>query len=163
VNIQFPKFQQIILHPIKFRFFLLQKLPAAWLAGLRMKKFEAEEAVVTVSYKWLTQNPFKSMYFAVQSMAAEMSTGMLAFGQIFERSPAVSMLVVGMDAKFHKKAIGKISFTCKEGMMIAHAIEASILTGEGQTINCYSVGTNEMGEIVSEFWFAWSFKAKINK
>jgi hypothetical protein len=161
VNPQFPTFQKIILHPIKFRFFLLQKLPAAWIAGLRMKKFEAEEAAVTVSYKWLNQNPFKSMYFAVQSMAAEMSTGMLAFGQIFERNPSVSMLVVGMEAKFHKKATDKITFTCHEGVLISHAIEEAIRSGEGQTITCYSAGKNEVGEIVSEFWFTWSFKAKI--
>jgi hypothetical protein len=162
VNPQFPKFQKIIQHPIKFGFFLMQKLPAAWIAGLRMEKFEAEEAAVTVSYKWLNQNPFKSMYFAVQSMAAEMSTGMLAFGQVFERNPSVSMLVVGMEAKFHKKAVDKITFTCNEGILIANTIDEAILVGEGQTIQCYSVGKNQVGEIVSEFWFTWSFKAKIN-
>ena len=161
MNPQFPKFQKIILHPIKFRFFLFQKLPAAWIAGLRMKKFEADEASVTVSYKWLNQNPFKSMYFAVQSMAAEMSTGMLAFGQIFERNPSISMLVVGMEAKFQKKATDKITFTCSDGVLIAHAIEEAIRSCEGQTIKCYSVGKNENEEIVSEFWFIWSFKAKI--
>jgi hypothetical protein len=161
VNPQFPKFQNIILHPIKFRFFLFQKLPAAWIAGLRMKKFEADEASVMVSYKWLNQNPFKSMYFAVQSMAAEMSTGMLAYGQIFERNPSISMLVVGMEAKFQKKATDKITFICSDGVLIAHAIEEAIRSGEGQTIKCYSVGKNENEEIVSEFWFTWSFKAKI--
>jgi hypothetical protein len=160
VNAQFPKFQKIINHRLKFRFFLLQKLPAAWIAGLRMQQFEAEEAIVTVSYQWLNQNPFRSMYFAVQSMAAEMSTGMLAFGQIYERNPSVSMLVVGMEAKFHKKVIGKTSFTCKDGLQIASAIEEALHTGEGQTIKCYSAGKNEDGEIVSEFWFTWSFKAK---
>jgi hypothetical protein len=161
VNPQFPKFQKIILHPIKFWFFLFMKLPAAWMAGLRMKKFEADEAVVTVSYKWLTQNPFQSMYFAVQSMAAEMSTGMLAFGQVYQRSPAVSMLVVGMESKFHKKATDKIEFTCNEGHLIANAVEESMRLGEGQTIKCYSVGKNQAGEVVSEFWITWSFKAKI--
>lgn len=142
---------------------MMKKLPAAWIAGLRMKKFEEEEASVTVSYKWLNQNPFKSMYFAVQSMAAEMSTGMLAFGQIFERDPSISMLVVGMESKFHKKAIDKIEFTCKEGILIANAIEEALRVGEGQTIKCYSVGKNQAGEIVSEFWFTWSFKVKLNK
>jgi hypothetical protein len=161
VNPQFPKFQKIILHPLKFWLFLFMKLPAAWMAGLRMKKFEADEAVVTVSYKWLTQNPFQSMYFAVQSMAAEMSTGMLAFGQVFERTPSVSMLVVGMESKFHKKAIDTITFTCNEGLLIANAIEDALRLGEGQTIRCYSVGKNHAGEIVSEFWVTWSFKAKI--
>jgi len=160
VNPQFPNFQKIILHKVKFGFFLLKKLPAAWIAGLRMKEFEEGYASVTVSFKWLNQNPFKSMYFAVQSMAAEMSTGMLAFGQIFERNPSVSMLVVGMEAKFHKKAMDKITFTCDQGALIANTIEEALRTGEGQTIQCYSVGKNQAAEIVSEFWFTWSFKAK---
>jgi len=107
VNPAFSAFQKIINHPIKFGFFLFQKLPAAWIAGLKMQKFVAAEAVVSVKYKWLTQNPFRSMYFAVQAMAAEMSTGMLAFGQIYQRNPAVSMLVVGMEAKYHKKPLVK--------------------------------------------------------
>lgn len=163
MNPQFPTFQKIILHPVKFGFFLLQKLPAAWVAGLRMKKFEVDEAIVSVRFKWLNQNPFKSMYFAVQSMAAEMSTGMLAFGQIYKRNPSVSMLVVGMEAKFHKKAIGTINFTCNEGILIADTIEKALSSGEGQTIQCYSVGKNNAGETVSEFWFTWSFKCKTTK
>ena len=163
MNPHFPKFQKIILHPLKFGFFLLQKLPAAWMAGLHMKKFKVDEAVVTVRFKWLNQNPFKSMYFAVQSMAAEMSTGMLAFGQIYKRNPSVSMLVVGMEAKFHKKAMDIITFTCSEGVLIADTIEKALSSGEGQTIHCYSVGKNIAGETVSEFWFTWSFKSKTSK
>lgn len=160
MNTHFPSFQKIINNRMKFGFFLLKKLPAAWIAGLRMQKFEAEKAEVTVTYKWLNQNPFRSMYFAVQAMAAEMSTGMLAFGQIYQRDPSVSMLVVGMEAKYHKKAIDKITFTCTDGVEIAEAIEEALKTGEGQTRKCYSVGKNMAGDIVSEFWFTWSFKAK---
>ena len=160
MNPQFSAFQKIILHPFKFGFFLFKKLPAAWIAGLRMKKFEAEECVVIVRHQWLNQNPFQSMYFAVQSMAAEMTTGMLAFGQIYQRNPSVSMLVVGMQSKFHKKATGHITFTCTDGILIANTIEEALSTGQGHSITCYSIGKNKEGEIVSEFWFTWSFKAK---
>ncbi|MEQ1624610.1 MAG: DUF4442 domain-containing protein [Sediminibacterium sp.] len=160
MNPKFENFQKIILHPVKFRFFLLQKLPSALIAGLRVQEITSMEAVITVKHKWLNQNPFRSMYFAVQSMAAEMSTGLLAFGQLYQRNPPVSMLVVGMEAKFHKKAVGKISFYCEDGLAIAKAVEAATQTGQGQTIQCYSIGKNEAGETVSEFWFTWSFKAK---
>jgi hypothetical protein len=160
VNPKFESFQKIIQNPIKFRFFLLQKLPSALIAGLKVQEISTLEAVITVKHKWLNQNPFRSMYFAVQSMAAEMSTGLLAFGQLYQRNPPVSMLVVGMEAKFHKKAVGKISFYCEDGLAISNAIEAASQTGQGQTIQCYSIGKNEAGETVSEFWFTWSFKAK---
>ncbi|OYU55018.1 MAG: hypothetical protein CFE25_12905 [Chitinophagaceae bacterium BSSC1] len=148
------------MHPVKFRFFLLQKLPSALIAGLKVQELSSLGAVITVKHKWLNQNPFRSMYFAVQSMAAEMSTGLLAFGQLYQRNPAVSMLVVGMEAKFHKKAVGNIAFECMDGIAIANAVEAATQTGQGQTIQCYSIGKNEAGETVSEFWFTWSFKAK---
>ncbi|MFX9054098.1 hypothetical protein ABTN50_19255, partial [Acinetobacter baumannii] len=62
---------------------------------MRVKKIDAQTAVITVKHGWINQNPFKSMYFAVQSMAAEMSTGLFAVGQTYKRTPAVSMLIVG--------------------------------------------------------------------
>ena len=34
-----------------------------------------QKAIVTVRHKWFNQNPFKSMFWAVQGMAAELSTG----------------------------------------------------------------------------------------
>ena len=99
---------------------MLQKLPSAFFAGLRIREFDEHRAVVTVRYKWFTQNPFRSMYFAVQSMAAEMSTGLLASGQVYQRNPTVSMLVVGLEAKFFKKATDLIAFTCEDGDRSIH-------------------------------------------
>ena len=139
---------------------MLQRLPSALFAGLRIKIFDEQHAVISVKYKWFNQNPFRSMYFAIQSMAAEMSTGLLASAQVYERSPAVSMLVVGIEAKFLKKAVDTISFACNDGDAIDRIIEESIASGEGKTIICKSIGTNMAGEVVSEFLVTWSFKAK---
>lgn len=162
MNPAFASFRQQINNPVKFRLFMLQKLPSAFFAGLRIREFDEHRAVVTVRYKWFTQNPFRSMYFAVQSMAAEMSTGLLASGQVYQRKPAVSMLVVGLEAKFFKRATDLIAFTCEDGDAIGAVIEASIASGEGKTITCRSVGRNKAGEQVSEFLITWSFKAKSN-
>lgn len=100
------------------------------------------------------------MYFAVQSMAAEMSTGLLASGHVYRREPAVSMLVVGLEAKFYKRVTDIAYFTCEDGDAINTVIESSVTDGAGKTIRCHAVGTNTAGEIVSEFWITWSFKAK---
>ena len=160
MNPYFSQFQKQITHPIKFRLFLLNRLPSALFAGLRIRNFDSEHVVVSVKYKWFNQNPFRSMYFAVQSMAAEMSTGLLASAQVYKRNPSVSMLVVGLEAKFFKKAVDTISFTCADGAAIDKLVEDAILNKEGKTITCKSVGTNIAGEIVSEFLITWSFKAK---
>jgi hypothetical protein len=160
MNPQFDRFHKTITNRFKFAFFKLVKLPAAFIAGLRIGKFTANEAVILVRHNWLNQNPFRSMYFAVQSMAAEMSTGLFAVGQTYKRKPTVSMLVVGIEGKFFKKATGLIAFTCKDGAAVESVIEECIQTGEGRTLACTSVGTNEAGEKVAEFIIHWSFKAK---
>jgi hypothetical protein len=147
-------------HPIKFRMFLLSKLPSAFLSGIRVKDMDERHSVVTVPYKWLSQNPFKSTYFACLAMAAEMSTGILAMAHVYKRKPAISMLVIKMEAEYFKKATGKTAFTCDDGEALLETIEGSIASGEGRTFRAKSTGRNENNEIVAEFYITWSFKAK---
>ena len=153
-------FIRTIKNPMKFRMFLISKLPMGWIAGLKIADVSEEKCTVTIPYKYLTQNPFKSIYFACLSMAAEMSTGVLGMMHIYKSKPAVSILVVVMDAQLIKKATGKISFTCNDGKKIAETINQSIITGEGRTVTAVSSGFSETGEKVAEFKITWSFKAK---
>ena len=139
---------------------MLTRLPSAWFAGLRIESLSAEEAVVSVRYKWFNKNPFRSIYVAVLSMPSEVSTGILCMGALYNRNPAVSMLVVKSDGQYYKKAVGKILFTCSDGKAINDAVEQAITTGESTTINCYTVGKNEQGEVVADFHFTWSFKVR---
>ncbi|MBS1626717.1 MAG: thioesterase [Bacteroidetes bacterium] len=132
----------------------------AFMAGLKVVEISEATASISVKYKWLNKNPFASLYFAVLSMAGEMSTGLLAFGQIYKRKPTVSMLVVKLEAEFYKKAIGKIVFTCADGIKIKNAVDLAIETGNGQTIECIAIGKNEMNENVAMFKITWSFKMK---
>jgi len=156
MNPNFKQFSALISNPISFRFFLFQKLPAAFFAGLRIAHFDANTCTVKIKYSWFSQNPFKSIYFAVEAMAAEMCSGMLAFGQVYKRNPKISMLVVKMEVNFIKKATGTILFSCEDGA----AINESIETGEGKTIVSMSKGKNSANETVAEFLITWSFKAK---
>lgn len=160
MNPGFSSFRQQITNPVKYRLFMLSKLPMGLLSGLKVLELNETLASVSVHFNWLNQNPFRSIYFAVLSMAAELSTGILAFGQVNNRKPAVSMLVVKLEADFYKKAVGKIVFTCMDGDKIADAIEQTLLTGEGVVLQCVSVGINEQNEEVAKFIFTWSFKSK---
>jgi Domain of unknown function (DUF4442) len=155
-------FIQLVKHPFKFRLFLFSKLPAAFFSGVRVKEMDESKCIVSVPFKWLTQNPFRSTYFASLSMAAEMSTGALALAQIYKRNPPVSMLVVKVESEYFKKATDKTYFTCNDGQLFYNAVEESIATGEGRTIRAKSIGVNDKSEVVAEFYITWSFKAKIN-
>jgi hypothetical protein len=155
-----PAFFAIVRNPIKFRLYLLTNLPSAFFAGLRIAEADSGHCIVTVPYKWFTRNPFRSTYFACLSMAAEMSTGLLAMAPIYKSNPKVSMLVVGMETSFTKKATGLTRFICNDGAAIRAAIDKAKATGEAQTVIARSIGTSGNGDIVAEFSLTWSFKAK---
>lgn len=153
-------FIRIAHHPVKFRLFLLRKLPAAFFSGVRVREMDEHHCVVTVPFKWLTQNPFRSTYFASLSMAAEMSTGALGLAHIYKRQPPVSMLVVKVESNYFKKAVGRTKFTCNDGMALKATIEKAISSGEAQSFTARSSGINKDGETVAEFLVTWSFKRR---
>jgi len=156
----FQSFSKRMTSPLKFRMFLLSKLPSAYFSGVRVKSLDENKCEVTVPFKWFSQNPFRSTYFACLSMAAEMSTGALALGHLYKRNPRVSMLVVKTEGEYFKKAIDKTTFVCEEGLQIKKMIEEAVESGDGRTIRAKTIGKNKSGELVAEFFITWSFKAK---
>lgn len=148
------------LTSLKINIFLLFKLPAAFFCGVRVKTISPVSCQVSVKYRWINQNPFHSMYFAVQAMAAELATGALVLHHIKKIGKPVSMLVANNKSNFSKKAVGRILFNCTDGALIESALQKTITTGEGQTLWMKAIGTNENGEQVSEMDFEWSIKVK---
>ncbi|MEZ4875348.1 MAG: DUF4442 domain-containing protein [Flavobacteriaceae bacterium] len=148
------------LTPSKINLFTLLKLPSCYLMGVRVKHISDESCTVTVKHRWINQNPFKSMFWAVQGMAAELSTGALVMGYIKESGKPISMLVANNKATFSKKATGRITFTCHDGERIKQAIQNAIETGEGQTCWMTSEGKNKEGILVSQFQFEWTVKTR---
>ncbi|MGI9546355.1 MAG: DUF4442 domain-containing protein [Flavobacteriaceae bacterium] len=144
----------------KFNTFLFFKLPSAWWCGVRLRQLDSQRAVVCVRYRWINQNPFKSMFWAVQGMAAELSTGALVINQIKATGERISMLVASNRAVFTKKARGKITFSCEDGHLIKKALDETISTAEGRTFWMKSVGHNQQGEAVATFEFEWTVKLK---
>jgi acyl-coenzyme A thioesterase PaaI-like protein len=156
-------FRQLITNPVKLKLFLLKNLPMAYLAGIRIRKLSEQEAQVSIRYKYLTKNPFRSIYFACLAMAAEMASGVLSMMYLYKAQPSVSMLVVGMEAEFSKKAVGTITFTCSDGEAIAAAVQSTQRTGQGSSLQTLSVGRDEQGEEVARFQITWSYKARVVK
>ncbi|MGY8942409.1 MAG: DUF4442 domain-containing protein [Flavobacteriales bacterium] len=147
--------------PKRVNLFMLLKLPLAYISGVRVQTLSEEQATVKITHKWMNQNPFKSMFWAAQGMAAEMSTGVLVMRAIADSKENVSMLVTHQEANFYKKATGKIVFTCKGGNEISKAIKMSKINKEGQVVQLIAEGKNEDGVVVSKFSFEWSLKVKL--
>ena len=144
----------------KINTFTFFKLPSAWWCGVRLKYIDERKAVTAVKHKWFNQNPFKSMFWAVQGMAAELSTGAMVMNEIQKSGKKISMLVANNRATFTKKATVRITFTCDDGLLIADAIKKAMETGEGQTLWMKSIGVNAEGVEVSTFHFEWTVKVK---
>ena len=148
------------MNPQKLNTFLFFKLPAAFWTGVRVQTITDALCVATVRHRWINQNPFNSMYFAVQAMAAELSTGALVMLYIKKSGAPISMLVANNQSNFSKKATGKIIFSCHDGFMVQDAIDEAIKTKQGQTFWMTAVGIDEKGDCVSTFKFEWTVKSK---
>ncbi|WP_317206831.1 DUF4442 domain-containing protein [Niabella pedocola] len=153
-------FFKVLKHPVKFRMFLLSKLPLALFAGLRIRTVNSRQCVVSIRYSWMNKNPFRSTYFAALAMAAELSTGVLAMAATLERPVKVALLVVKLESEYFKKATGNTLFTCNDGDALQNTVQKAIDQKQPQQFTATSTGINEQGEPVAIFRITWSFKAK---
>lgn len=148
------------MNKFQLHLFLFLKIPISWIAGVRLKEMNDEICITKVKFGWLNQNPFNSMFWAVQGMAAEFSTGFLCAEKIRKSGKKISMLVVHNQAEFTKKAVGRVTFSCIQGKELDAVLQKAIETGEGQTLTLFSEGKDQKGDLVSKFAFTWSFKVK---
>lgn len=140
--------------------FLLFKLPSAFICGVRVKSVNNDSCIASVKHRWINQNPFHSIYFAVLAMTAELTTGVLVMYYIKKHKANMSMLVTANQSVFTKKAVGRVFFTCNQGQFIENIILNAIKTNEPQQIELISVGINSQNEQVAEFKFQWSIKTR---
>lgn len=143
----------------KMKLFLWAKLPMAAFSGMKVGKVTPHFAEVILPYRWRSQNPFRSIYFAAQCAAAELSTGLLVLAAK-ENAPPISMLVINFESTFSKKANKTLTFRCEQGPEFIAAIEEAVNTGEGVIFTATSQGILPSGEIASEMKLTWSFKIK---
>lgn len=140
--------------------YLLKNLPSAYLCGVRVHSISDVHCIVRAKHTWFNQNPFKSMYFAVQNMGAELTTGVLVMKAIKESNKKVSMLVLNQKSQFTKKATGVITFKCDDGLMIREKVNEALLTKQGVSFWVRSEGYDEQGDRVGVYDFEWTLKAK---
>ncbi len=152
--------QQSFSRGFKLKWILFWKVPMAFLSGLKITELTEEKCCVAVPYKRLNKNPFRSTYWAVLGMAAEMSTGALLIMYTHKQKPSVATLIVSCRAEFVKKATDVTTFVCHDGLKIKNALLQAIETNEPQLVECKVRGKNEAGEDVAYFGFTWSVKVR---
>jgi len=144
----------------KINALLLFKLPLAYIAGVRATYLDSEKCVASVKFRWINQNPFNSMYWAVQGMAAELTTGALVIAKIRESEHSISMLLASSEGSFKKRVTGKVTFTCNDGELVDQVIKKAVKTGEGESVMMNAVGIDKEGNEMSNFSFEWTIKVR---
>lgn len=146
--------------PSSIKFYTLFKLPAAYFTGVRVRSIDEKQCTVRVRLNFMNKNPFRSMFWAVQGMAAELSTGALIMHALHGSNTTASMLVIENKATFSKKAVGRIRFSCNQGEAVLSAIHAAKEANAPQQLWLHANGLDEAGEEVSSFSFLWTIKVK---
>lgn len=141
----------------KIKLYFLFKLPSVFFWGGRVKLLTHQRCEMTMPFRWSTQNPFRSIYFAAQCGIAEFSTGALCKVAMSGRGK-ISMLVSDVHAEFIKKATSKTTFTCEDGAAVIATIDRAIETGAAQKLVMTSTGRMDNGDVVSVTRLTWSFK-----
>ena len=146
-----------IRSPARFLVWSLWKFPSSRFAGLRIDRLDNDACIVSIPGGWRSQNPFKSMYWAVQGMGAELATAGVPLAIVRSIPENVRTLVAGQQSKFIKKAKGRISFTCEDGHLAMEAIERSMKNGKSVNVDISATGHDASGDVVSEWIFNWNF------
>lgn len=148
------------LTPARLNRYTFFKLPAAWWCGVRVVSLDELKCSAVVRLQWINKNPFRSMFWAVQGMAAELSTGVLLMNIVQQEQKNVSMLLLQSKATFTKKAKGKIEFSCDAGELVSSTMKRLFENDGPQTLWLQSKGIDAQGDCVATFDFEWTLLEK---
>lgn len=148
-----------MMNPLKFRWFLLTKLPSVLFWGVKVNRLDQSYCELSLPYRWSTKNPFRSIYFAALSGTAELASGILCMLHL-TGTGSFSMLVTGFEANFYKKATGTTRFICKDGDKLRAMLNTLKEPGQTATFIMEVVGLNAEGNSIGAFKLTWSFKKK---
>ncbi len=144
--------------PGQLRRFLFFRLPLAWIMGLKLASKAGEMPKVKLPFHRLNFNPFRSMYFASQIAAAELSTGLLLWHEL-QDVRAYSMLVTNIEANFTKRGISDLYFICSNKEVLDQALD-QLKAGEIMQIPLKSIGKDSDGNEICNVKITWSVKKR---
>jgi len=152
--------QRVANNRVIFKIVMLFQVPLDFIAGIRLRELNDESCKVSVPYRWLNKNPFKSTFWAILGMAAELSTGALVMMYTYKLVPSVAIIVGDCSGEFIAKARDLTTFVCNDGKLIAETVKNAIKTGEPQEVLCKTIGYSKAGEEVARFTFTWKMKRR---
>ena len=148
-----------LTNPWKLRLWMIAKLPMGLLSGMYIESLEENRCVVILKDRWWIRNPFRSVFWAVMGMAAELSTGALVYA--YASGTDVKFILVGMEAKFFKKTKGKSYYFCDTGLDVSRSIELLVNTNDTSIVMLPVTAKDEAGQVLATFTFQWQLRKPI--
>ncbi len=130
------------------------------ISGIRLVRLDERVSVTEVPFRWCNKNPFNSMYFAVLSMAAELSTAVPVMMVLQGDDADNALIIVDIKAEFVKKAQSTITFECVDYPGVVNAVSQLKHSGDTSTVTMKTIGRDVDHSEVAIFYFTWSFKRR---
>lgn len=138
------------------RLWMLRSLPMALPVGLAIESIDERHCRVRLPYRPWLRNPFRSLFWAVMGMAAELCSGALVYA--YASGTGCKFILAGMSGRFHRKVTGKSYYICEAGDVIRQHLQTLTPLAD-TTIDLPVVVRDTSGEIVADFVFTWQLRA----
>ena len=125
-------------------------------SGMVVEHLDEVSCRVVLKNRFWIHNPFGSVFWAVMSMAAELSTGSLLYAWC--SGSKIKFILVGINGTFDKKVKGKSFYLCQSGQKVLQSIESIEKPGDVCTVEMPVIAYDEAGQTVAQFQFTWSLK-----
>lgn len=152
--------RRMMLHGVFYWPYISVKMPLLALSRARVRALDLTYAETQLPFALTNRNPFGSMYFAAQMMAAEMAIGALVLLHNENHSQNFSPIVRHIDVVFQRAAYEKITFRCDEGVRVARLLERALRTGERVEDVFTVIGSTEKEGDVMKAHLTWSVRHK---
>ena len=129
-------------------------------SGIKLIHLDEQKSITEVPLRWCNKNPFHSMYFAVQSMAAELSTAVPVMMALKGDDVDIALIIVDMKAEFVKKAQSTVTFECVDYSGVMNAVAQLRQSGDASSVTMKTIGRDADYCEVAIFYFTWSFKRR---
>lgn len=121
-----------LFETLRVRLFTLLKVPlVAWLRPV-VEELTPERCVLRLPLNRRSRNHVGSMYVGALCTGAEVCMAVLLFQRIFNEKLPLVMVARTLDARFLRRAMGDVYFTCEGGAVIESVVQKAMETGERQ-------------------------------
>ena len=154
------KIAQRLVRPWQLRIWMLTHLPMGLVSGMSIESLDENSCKVVLKDRLWIRNPFRSVFWAVMGMAAELSSGSLVYA--WASGTNSKFILTGIEGKFLKKLRGKSSYFCQSGQEVRRSLDSLENPGDQIVLIMPVIAQDQAGDTVAEFQFHWQFKKPDN-